>query len=203
MAQELTDKQKKVLKMVQAYWTEFSVSPSLADLAAKLGVRRSTVHQHLLALKKKGYLEHMEGAGRTWRPTAEPASNTLKIPLVGRVAAGLPILAKENIDDWITVGDLAASDQHFALRVCGDSMIEGGILDGDIVIARQQQVAENGDIVIALVNDNEATVKKFHREGDTVRLLAMNPKYQPIVLRGDRIQIQGKVVGLRRRLDQH
>jgi repressor LexA len=127
----------------------------------------------------------------------------VRVPLVGRVAAGVPILAKENIEEWITVDGLNATDNYFALHVRGDSMIEAGILDGDVVIARQQQVAENGDIVIALVDDEAATVKKFHRAGTTVSLIAMNPRYEPIVLRGDRVHIQGKVIELRRRLEQH
>lgn len=199
--QNLTEKQRTVLKLVQTYWNENQVSPSLANLASSLKVRRSTVHQHLLALKKKGYLDHIEGAGRTWRPTGGPKSEaSVQIPLVGKVAAGAPILAQENIDDWITVSDVNPNDCFFALRVRGDSMTDAGILDGDIVIARKQNDAIDGDIVIALVNDTEATVKKFSRDGDNVRLIAMNSKYQPIVLRGDRAQIQGKVVGVRRRI---
>lgn len=199
--QNLTDKQRTVLELIQTYWNENQVSPSLANLASSLNVRRSTVHQHLLALKKKGYLDHMEGAGRTWRTTNGPkSSGTLQIPLVGRVAAGVPILARENIDDWITVSDVNPNDCFFALRVRGDSMTDAGILDGDIVIARQQNEAREGDIVIALVDDTEATVKKFHRDGDMIHLVAMNPNYKPIVLRGDRASIQGKVIGVRRRL---
>jgi repressor LexA len=120
--------------------------------------------------------------------------------MVGRVAAGAPILAKENIDDWITVSDVNPSHCFFALRVRGDSMTDIGILDGDIVIARKQDEATDGDIVIALLDETEATVKKFHRIGDMVHLIAMNSNYKPIVLRGDRVQIQGKVVGVRRRL---
>ena len=201
MPREMTEKQREVLKVVQAYWSEHHVPPSLADLASALGVQRSTVHQHLLALKKKGYLEHIEGAGRTWRPVTEVGqAETRRIPLVGRVAAGTPVLAQENIEDWITVSNVKLGGELFALRVRGDSMIEGGILDGDTVIVRQQYMAADGEIVVALLDD-EATVKKFRRDGDNARLEPMNPNYSPLVVRGDRFRIQGKVIGLRRHLD--
>ena len=201
MSRELTDKQREVLRVVQEYWNRHHVPPSLADLASVLGVRRSTVHQHLLALKKKGFLKHIEGAGRTWRPVTKPGqSETRRIPLVGRVAAGTPILAEQNIEGWITVSDIRTGGELFALRVRGDSMIDAGILDGDIVIVRQQPTADDGDIVVALLDDNDATVKKLKREGDKVLLVPMNRQYSPIVVKGDRLRIQGKVIGLRRRL---
>jgi len=201
MSGKLTSRQRSVLNTIERYWEDHGVAPSLANLATTLEISRATVHEHLQVLKKKGHLEHIVGAGRSWRPLSRPRStSSIRVPLLGRVAAGLPILAKENIEDWITVEDLNGADHYFALRVRGDSMIEAGILDGDVVVARHQQVAENGDIVIALVDDEGATVKKFSRDGNTVCLAAMNSKYKPIVLRGDRAQIQGKVVGVRRRL---
>ena len=199
MARGLTDKQRAVLEAMQQYWSERGVPPALADLASVLGVRRSTVHQHVLALKKKGYLDHIEGAGRTWRPTGEmPTHGSRRVPIVGRVAAGLPILAQENIEDWITVDDPPRSATVFALRVSGDSMIGAGILDGDVVIVRQQDTADDGDIVVALVDDEEATVKTLRREAGVVRLVASNPDFPPIEVRGGRLRIQGKVVGVRR-----
>ncbi len=201
MPREMTDKQREVLAVVQAYWCEHRVPPSLADLASALKVQRSTVHQHLLALKKKGFLEHIEGAGRTWRPVTEARqAETRRVPLVGRVAAGTPVLAQENIEDWITVSNVKPGGELFALRVKGDSMIEGGILDGDTVIVRQQSTAEDGEIVVALLDDNEATVKRFQRDGDQARLEPMNQRYSPLVVKGERLRIQGKVIGLRRRL---
>lgn len=199
MTGELTPRQQSVLEAIERYWNAHGVSPSLADLASKLEISRATVHEHLVALKKKGYLENIEGAGRSWRPMTRPRqSQSVRVPLVGRVAAGTPILASENIEDWITIDDLKDADQFFALRVCGDSMVEAGILDGDVVIARKQNEADDGDIVVALIDGEEATVKKFKQDGDQIQLIAMNPMYQPIQRRGDRVRVQGKVVGLRR-----
>ena len=199
MGRGITETQKAVLEATQRYWAEHGVPPSLADLASALGVQRSTVHQHFLALKKKGYLEHIEGAGRTWRPAGElPGRGSRRVPIVGRVAAGLPILAQENIEDWITVDDAPPSATLFALRVQGDSMVGAGILDGDLVVVRQQDTADDGDIVVALVDDEEATVKKLKRMGRVVHLVPMNPNFAPIVVPPDRIRVQGRVVGLRR-----
>jgi repressor LexA len=199
MARGLTDKQRAVLEAIQEYWSENGIPPSLADLAPALGIRRSTVHQHVLALKKKGYLDHVEGSGRSWRPTGEmPTRGSRRVPVVGRVAAGLPIMAQENVEDWITVDDAPASATLFALRVRGDSMINAGILDGDLVVVRQQDTADDGDIVVALVDDEEATVKTLRREAGEIALVAANPDYPPIRLRGGRVRVQGKVVGVRR-----
>lgn len=199
MDRDLTDKQRAVLEAIQEFWGRTGVAPSLADLAAKLQVSRATVHEHLGLLKQKGYLDHIVGAGRTWRPTAAvPQGSVRRVPLVGRVAAGQPILAAENIEGWVTVESAPEGSDYFALRVRGDSMIDGGILDGDTVIVRQQAVAEDGDIVVALVGEEEATVKKLKRCGERVQLVAMNCAYQPIDLPAERVRIQGKVVGLQR-----
>jgi repressor LexA len=202
MVRDLTDRQHIVLDAIQAYWAEQGVPPSVTELAAVLGVGRSTVHQHLIALKRKGYLDHVEGASRTWRPTTdEPTSRrSCRVPVVGRVAAGVPILAQENIEDWITVDDVPSGAPLFALRVRGDSMTGVGILDGDLVVVRKQDTADDGDIVVALVGDDEATVKRLRRGPGVVRLVAENPDYPPIEVRGGGVRVQGKVVGVRRRL---
>ena len=148
IVQGLTAKQRRVLQAIQDFWTEHGISPTLADLEGTLGIRRSTVHQHLQALKKKGYLNHTEGTRRTWRPTAAelPDERSRRVPIVGRVAAGNPILAQQNIDGWVTVDDAPASSTLFALCVRGDSMIGAGIHDGDIVIVRKQETANDDDI---------------------------------------------------------
>jgi len=204
MARSLTDKQRAVLEAMEQYWAENGISPAMADLATMLGVGRSTVHQHVMALKKKGYLESIEGASRSWRPRGEvPMRGSRRVPVLGRVAAGVPILAQENIEDWITVDDAPPGATLFALRVQGDSMIGAGILDGDLVVVRQQDTAENGDIVVALVGDEEATVKTLRREAGMVSLVAANPDYPPIRLRGGRVRVQGKVIGVRRTLQMN
>jgi len=202
MLRDLPPRQRAVLDAVQAYWAENGVPPSLADIAEALGLSRQTVYEHMKALRGKGLLDHVEGAGRSWRPTEPSAKASRRVPIVGRVAAGLPILAEENIEGWITVDDTHPSHPLFALRVRGDSMIGAGILDGDLVVVRQQDDAADGEIVVALLDDEEATVKKLRRAGGLVHLVAMNPAYDPIVVDGARVRVQGRVLGVRRRLDE-
>jgi len=201
MDRELTDRQRAVLEAIQEYWGRTGIAPSLADLAARLGVSRAPIHEHVGLLRDKGFLDHVVGIGRTWRPKAAvPTGSVRRVPLVGRVAAGQPILAAENIEGWVAVEDAAEGADCFALRVRGDSMVDGGILDGDTVIVRQQAVAEDGDIVVALVGEEEATVKKLKKCGERVQLVAMNRAYRPIDLPAENVRIQGKVVGVRRSL---
>lgn len=136
------------------------------------------------------------------RPVAgEWCSESTRVPIVGRVAAGEPVFAQENIEGWIVVDDMPAIAPLFALRVRGDSMTGAGILDGDLVVVRQQSDADDGDTVVALVDDEDATVKRIKRRGGMIHLVAMNPAFGPIVVSGDRVRVQGKVVGVRRNLD--
>jgi len=201
MDRPLPPRQQAVLRAIQSYWSEYGVAPSLGDVAQELGLSRQTVHEHVKALRRKGHLDHVEGVGRSWKPRMPSGQEQRRVPVVGRVAAGLPILAQENIDGWVTVDEAPASSTLFALRIQGDSMTGAGILDGDLVVVRQQSDADDGDIVVALVADEDATVKKIERRGGMVHLVAMNPAYAPIVVSGDQVQVQGKVVGVRRRLD--
>ena len=205
MTRPVTDKQREVLAAVQQFWAARGLAPSLADLATELGVTRATVHEHLQALKRKGQLDHIEGVGRSWRSMVSPESSPTgpkRIPIVGTVAAGSPIFAQENISGWLTIDDARQQDTLFGLRVRGDSMADAGILDGDIAIVRQQSTADNGDIVVALVDDQDATVKKLERAAGAVRLVPMNSEYKPIVMTPARqLRIEGKVIGVRRDLD--
>jgi repressor LexA len=205
MIEAITTKQKQVLECVEQYWSEHGVPPSISDLAQCLGVKKATTYEHLMALKKKGLLQHREGAGRTWKPVAqlqpvEVQASGQMVPLLGCVAAGLPILAEQNIESWLPFdrGLRSSHDLFFALRVVGQSMVGVSILHGDIVIARKQEAANNGDIVVALVDGESATVKRFRHSDGVVHLVAENPDYLPIELRGDRVQILGKVVEVRR-----
>jgi repressor LexA len=201
MVQGLTDKQREVLEAIQAFWDEHGVSPSLLDLADHLGVQPPTVHQHVHALKNKGYLEHIAGRSRTWKPAAGvPQEGTRRVPVLGRVAAGAPILAQENVEGYITVDDVKPHDTLFGLRIVGESMIDGGIFEGDVVIVRQQATANEGDIVVALIRGEDATVKKFHRQHRHVVLVPMNCRLSPTVVPGDHVHIQGKVIGVWRRM---
>ncbi len=202
MAREPTDKQREVLAAIEQYSEEFGVAPSLADIAEALGVSRATIHEHIGGLKRKGYLANVDGVGRSWRSTLRGSSTARRIPIVGRVAAGAPILAQENIEGWLTIDGTSEHDTLFALRVQGDSMIDAGILDGDLVIVRQQEAANDGDIIVALINDQEATVKKLQRDNGQARLVAMNRKYDPIVVSPPQtLRVRGKVIGVRRDLD--
>ncbi|MGP9821842.1 transcriptional repressor LexA [Salinarimonas sp. NSM] len=133
-------------------------------------------------------------------PSLPDEERGIQIPVMGRIAAGVPISAIQSQSHSITVSpDLVASGEHFALEVRGDSMIEAGILDGDIVVVRKQDVANTGDIIVALIDDEEATLKRFRRRGSSIALEAANPAYETRVLGPDRVKIQGKLVSLFRR----
>lgn len=201
MARDLTDKQKKVLSTLEAYWSLHHVPPSISDLAKELGINKATAYEHLLALKKKGYLVHQARAGRTWRLVQHKAPSLcshLQIPILGRVAAGIPLLATENIEDHVIGDHVDKSEVLFALRVQGESMINAHIKNNDIVIARKQSSADNHDIVVALVDNENATVKRFERKPDKIRLLSENDDFAPIELEPHRVTILGKVVEVRR-----
>lgn len=204
MTHALTLKQNHVLDAVRSYWDANGVPPSISILAEKIGVSKATAYEHLLALKRKGHLEHIERAGRTWRLShSKIKEDPLRsIPLLGRVAAGTPILATENIDEFIEFYPPNAHDAYFALRVQGESMIEAHILPDDIVILRQQNTARNGDIVVALVDNEEATVKEFKSTKKYITLVPKNLKFSPLELTPDRVLILGKVVEVRRKFSQ-
>jgi len=159
----------------------------------------STVHAHLANLERLG-LVHRDPS----KPRALELANELRpprpLPLVGRVAAGMPILADQNIEEYVDVpAILRRGDDDFLLRVRGDSMADAGIYDGDYIVVHQQTTAENGAIVVALVGD-EATTKRFYRDGKLVRLEPENALYEPIVVEAENVQLVGAVVGVLRRL---
>ena len=162
----------------------------------------STVHGHLGKLEEKGYIRRDPTKPRAIELINDRdivRKEIINVPIVGKVTAGEPILAVENIEDFFPMPrDFASYDEEvFMLRVRGDSMIEAGILDGDFVVVRQQSHAENGDIVVALIED-EATVKRFYREADHIRLQPENPRLEPIRVKD--VQILGKVVGVFRKV---
>jgi len=192
---ELTERQQQVLDIVRRYILKNGQSPTVREIVRELGVRSTcTVHKHLTALAKKGLITKSRYGYRSIELPGEYSPRQIKfttVPLVGRVAAGQPLLAAENLDGFLPIpADMAQGDGLFALKVRGDSMVNAGIFDGDVIVARQQNAADNGDIVVALVED-EATVKRFFRESGQVRLQAENPSYPPIVT--PNVQILGKV----------
>ncbi len=212
MSDKLTKKQTAVLSCIERHITEKGYGPTVREICHDLGLSSpSTVHVHLKALEEKGYIIKDPLKSRsimlTNLATHEPEpsnvvrpsfSNVVDVPLVGNVAAGEPILAEENITDTITLPtEIVGDAPSFMLSVRGESMIEAGINDGDYVVVKQQPVANNGDIVVAIVDDG-ATVKRFFKENDWIRLQPENSSMEPIITRD--CSIAGKVVAVFRRL---
>ncbi len=203
MSRGLTRRQRQILDYVIEYTRRRGYPPSVRDIGNALHLTSSsTVHSHLSALEKKGYLRRDPSKPRAIEvlkdPTSLPHKRVVSLPVVGRVTAGAPILAEQNIEDSFTLPeDFVGGGECFLLRVRGDSMIGAGIYDGDYLVVRKQSHAQDGDIVVARIGD-EATVKRFYREGDRIRLQPENPTMEPIYA-GD-VVIEGKAVGLVRRL---
>jgi repressor LexA len=209
----LTARQQEILQFLVQYVDDHGYPPTVREIGDAVGLASpSTVHAHLANLERVGLLRRdptkpraLELVGRP-RPAAQPApseSDTALLPLVGRIAAGGPLLAEEAVEDRVAVPKLVGRDADFLLRVTGDSMIDAGILDGDLVVVRRQDDARDGEIVVALVGDDEsadeATVKTFRRDRDgRVRLQPENRALEPIY--ADHVQILGKVVGVLRSL---
>ena len=202
---KLTAKQQQIYDYIQAFSAQNGYPPSVREIGAAVGLKSpSTVHFHMKGLEEAGVIVKAEGKTRaislpgvSANPVAEeenPLAN--RVPVVGNVAAGSPILAQECIEDYLTFDTGGRSDEYFALRVRGDSMINAGIFNGDLVVVRQQPVANNGEIVVALLED-EATVKRFSRQNGHVWLLPENDAYSPID--GTYAQILGKVAAVVRR----
>ena len=212
MASTLTRKQQAVMDCIERCIEEKGYGPTVREICAELGLSSpSTVHVHLKTLEQKGYIVRDPLKSRSIslpasrKPTpVEPSivrpsfSKVVDVPLVGNVAAGEPILAEENITDTITLPtDIVGDAPSFMLSVRGESMIEAGINDGDYVVVKEQPVANNGDIVVALIDDG-ATVKRFFKERDHIRLQPENSSMDPIITTN--CQIAGKVVAVFRRI---
>lgn len=203
--QQLTERQREVLEFIKRQVREKGYPPSVREIGDAVGLRSSsTVHGHLRRLESKGYIRRDPTKPRAIEILDDQGEMDLimrdlvAVPVVGDVTAGQPILAVENVEDYFPLPrDFVSDETTFMLRIKGDSMIEAGILDGDYVVVRQQPNAINGDIVVALLED-EATVKRFYRESDYVRLQPENPVYDPIITTD--AQILGKVIGVLRRL---
>ena len=193
---ELTDREREVLDYIVGMLNENGYSPSIRDIKSALDFKStSTVHTYLARLENKGYIQKEGGKSRTLRvEDTIPAKKPVRVPLLGKVTAGLPILAEENFDgfvDFCDFGGKYSTDNLFALKVQGTSMIEAGILDGDIVIVDKCNFADNGQIVVALVGE-EATVKTFYREDGHFRLQPENKAMEPIIV--PEANVLGKIV---------
>lgn len=186
----ISEKQKQILTFIRECTAEQGYPPSVREIAAAVGLRSpSSVHAHLKHLRELGYLEQEEGKTRTVK-LAGHTSGT-EVPLLGRVAAGMPILAVEEAERMLHVDLDGKSGKFFALRIRGDSMIEAGILDGDYIIVRSQNFAQQGQIVVAMLED-EATCKRLEQKDGHLWLMPENPDYDPIP--GDYAHIIGVVV---------
>ena len=199
----LTDRQKQIYDFLSVTVRENGYAPSIPEIGKRFKITSTRgVFDHLKALEKKGYIKRVgtraidivSQSGRSGLPQAK------EIPIVGRIRAGAPVLAEENIEGFLTVGnEIARGKEIFALKVKGDSMIDDGILEGDHVIIRRQDTAEDGDIVCALIGD-EATLKRFYRRGREVTLKPANPNYEPIIVKKGEFRILGKATGVIRKL---
>jgi repressor LexA len=192
--------QRRILDFIKKEIELKGYPPSVREICQAVNLKStSTVHGHLEQLEKRGLIRRDSTKPRAMEVLDNPLSKGRSVPLVGRVTAGIPILAEENIEDYIVLPqDLVGSDDElFALRVRGDSMIRAGILNGDFIIVRKQSHADNGDIVVAMI-EGEATVKRIYFEKDGVRLQPENPYYDPIYSR--KVSVIGKVTALFRKL---
>ena len=221
MAKNLTKRQRQIFNFIQRCISA-GYPPTIREIGTQFGFSEKAAHDHLNALEKKKYIERVGGKPRAisilkeaypkimtskWleeegaNPVLEETQrDIIEIPIFGRVAAGTPLLASQNIEGTLPIPTRMVNDYEcFALRIIGSSMIGVGILEGDFVIVRRQANADPGDIVVAMVED-EATVKRFFIDGDHVRLQPENPSIEPSVFGPDKVKILGKVIGLHREI---
>ncbi|WP_076347872.1 transcriptional repressor LexA [Alicyclobacillus vulcanalis] len=198
----LTARQRAILEFIKKNIREKGYPPSVREIGEAVGLASSsTVHGHLERLQQKGYLRRDPTKPRALELLVndEEPGDVVLAPIVGRVTAGLPIAALEDIEGYLPVpNDVAKGDEVFALRVVGDSMVNAGILDGDLAIVRRQTSADNGDIVVAMTEEDEATVKRFYREDGRVRLQPENDAMAPLYF--PKVTILGKVIGIFRHI---
>ncbi|WHE08099.1 transcriptional repressor LexA [Thermoanaerobacterium thermosaccharolyticum] len=197
-------KQQEIIEFIKSEINRKGYPPSVREIGKAVGLKStSTVHGHLSRLEKKGYIRRDPTKPRAievLNNDIKDLSDVIKLPVIGKVTAGTPILAVENIDEYYSIPrDLVVGyeGESFILKVRGESMINAGILDGDYIIVRKQSYADNGDIIVALIED-EATVKRFFKESDYIRLQPENPSMDPIIV--DNVVVLGKVVGVIRKL---
>ena len=199
LSEDVTERQTKILEYIRKVTRERNYPPSVREIGAAVGLSSSsTVHNHLTQLERRGLIRRDPSKSRTVQLVQEEQADGVRrsgvaIPLLGQVAAGVPILAEQNVEDVILMSPQFAQEGWFALRVRGDSMVDAGILDGDLVIVRPQPDAPDGSIVVALI-EGEATVKSLDRSAGVVRLIPHNPAYEPIV--PEAVSVVGLVKGV-------
>jgi repressor LexA len=199
LTEQLSDRQTKILDYIRYVTKVRNYPPSVREIGEAVGLSSSsTVHNHLNQLERRGLIKRDPSKSRTVQlvsdiSVAEERRNAVSVPIVGNVAAGSPILAEQNIEDHVLLSADIAKEGFFLLRVRGDSMINAGILNDDLVLVRPQHEASNGSIVVALV-DGDATVKRFEKADGHVKLIAENPAYEPIVT--NNVSLVGQVRGV-------
>ncbi len=195
-----TEKQLHILNFIKDFVAEHEISPTLEEIAQYFKVSKITIYEHINALEKKGALRKSKNRARSIELISRKdrdSTSRLKVPILGTIAAGSPIEAVE-IPENFDVGEMFPDNrQCFLLRVRGDSMIDDQIADGDLVIVERRQEPENGEIVVAILKENDATLKRFYREGDTIRLQPANSAMEPIYT--DDVEIRGVVIGVLRK----
>ena len=202
MRKPLTEKQDRIFEFMRRHVQDAGYPPTVREIGTNFGISEKGAHDHLNAIEKKGYIRRIPRKPRAieileFVPKKLPQA-AVEVPIVGRVAAGEPVLASENIEGTLPVPrEVVKEDTCFALRINGESMIDAGLFEGDLVIVRAQNYADAGDIVVALL-DEEATVKRFFRDRNRIRLQPENAVMSPIIV--DDVQILGKVVGLFRKM---
>ena len=213
----LTRKQYELLMFIHERVRETGIPPSFDEMKEALDLKsKSGVHRLISALEERGFIRRLPNRARALevvkvpdvraasvtpiRPAAPaPANDTIELPLHGKIAAGTPIEALQGTESFAVPAALLGPGEHYALEVSGDSMVDEGILDGDFALIRKVDTARDGEIVVALVNNEEATLKTFRREGNMIRLDPANRQYEPQRYRPEQVQIQGKLAGLVRR----
>ncbi len=197
----LTDRQRETLEFIANFTEENGFPPTVREISENFGISLRAVQDHIAACQKKGYLSLSQKRSRSIRVLKDDGIKTMerpflaRIPLLGTVAAGKPLLCEENLDGYVNIAEpfVRPGKTYFALHVRGASMINAGILDGDLAIIEQAEIATEGQIVVAVVN-NAITLKRFYREAERIRLQPENPDFQPIYTND--IQIAGIMVGL-------
>lgn len=206
---QLTERHRGILEYIDNAMRDRGYPPSVREIGDAVGLTSpSTVHSHLRRLEELGYIERDPSKPRALQVSFESGSfthaerrPTRHVPLVGDVAAGTDVLAQENVEELVPLpADMTGDGELFMLRVRGESMVEAGILDGDFVVVCRQPSASNGDIVVAGIPGEEATVKTFRKKGQTVTLIPSNPTMEPMEFRADEVSIFGRVVTVMRRL---
>ncbi|MBF0515496.1 MAG: repressor LexA [Nitrospirae bacterium] len=201
---KLTEKQARVLKFIKDHLTLKGYPPTIREICKGFGYSSPlSAKQHVDTLIRKGYLKKDDAKQRALEVTGMRPQNVVRLPLAGRVRAGVPSFAVEDIEDYITLDKgILNIENGFALRIAGLSMIEAGIDDGDIVFVDSDRPVRNGDIAIVMVGDDEATIKRFYREGDQVSLVPQNKAMQPLKVNVLEVRVLGCVMGMVRRFSE-